>query len=176
MLEPQHPGVTGALEERRAAAPEVHPQRHHHRLAQRIDRWIGDLREALLEIGVETLRERRERRDRRVVAHAPDRVGPRAAHRLEHEPEILEAIAKRPLQAQQLVAALDRGNPGGIRHQGRHVARHPACIGATSGDLALRIEVSDDLTTTRVDHEDFARPHLPALDDLAWIEVHQTHF
>jgi hypothetical protein len=77
MLEPQHPGVGRPLQQRRAPAPEVHPERHHHRLAQRIDRRVGHLGEPLPEVGVRALRHRRQGRERRIVAHAPDRIGAR---------------------------------------------------------------------------------------------------
>jgi hypothetical protein len=55
VFQTEHPGVGGALEQRRPSPAQMHPERHHHRFAQRIDRRIGDLREALPEVGVKTL-------------------------------------------------------------------------------------------------------------------------
>ena len=49
-------------------------QRHHDRLAQRIDRRIGDLRELLAEIVVQRADLVRQHRHRRVIAHGADRL------------------------------------------------------------------------------------------------------
>ena len=73
VLDAEHAGVAGPLEQRRAPPPEVHPERHHHRLAERVDRRVGDLGEPLAEVAVAP-GGLGERRDRRVVAHAPHRV------------------------------------------------------------------------------------------------------
>ena len=56
MLQAQHARVRGPLQQRRAAPAQMHAERHHHRLAQRIDRRVRHLREALPEIGVDALR------------------------------------------------------------------------------------------------------------------------
>ena len=73
VLEAEHPGVGGPLQQRGAAAAQVHPEGHDHGLPQRVDRRVGHLGEALAEVGVDALGHRREGRDRCVVAHAPDR-------------------------------------------------------------------------------------------------------
>ena len=174
VLEPEHAGVARTFEQRRAAAAQVHPERHHHRLAQRVDRRVGHLRESLAEVGVQTLRHRRERRDRSVVAHAPDRIGAGAAHRLEHEPEVLEPVAEAALRPGERLAGVHRWHPRGIGHERRHVAGDPAGVGAASRHLALRIEVPDDLASASIHDQDLARSHLAALDHLARIEVDQA--
>ena len=173
VLQTEHPGVARPLEQRRAAAAEVHAERHHHRLAQRIDRRVGHLREALPEVRVEALRHRRERRDRRVVAHAPHRVGAGAAHRLEHEPQVLEAVAEAPLCPDERLARVHRRHARGIGHERRHVARHPARVGPPRRDLALGVEVPDHLAPSGVHDQHLAGAHLAALDHLARVEVDQ---
>jgi hypothetical protein len=69
--------LRGALEvEEVRPRPDEGDEAHHQLLADRVDRRVGDLREVLLEIGVEQLRLVRQRRDRRVVAHRADASWP----------------------------------------------------------------------------------------------------
>src|SRR2546430_14695794 len=91
----------------------MHPQRHHERLAQRIDRGVRDLGEPLAQIRVEARRYARERRDRRVVPHAPHGVLAFAAHRLEHVAHIFEAPTERELPRHDLGFRTGRGPGGG---------------------------------------------------------------
>ncbi len=55
------------------AVRKIHCQRHHVRLAQRIDRRIGDLRKTLLAVIPQASRQHRQKCRRRIVPHAPVR-------------------------------------------------------------------------------------------------------
>ncbi len=61
--------------------PDRHGERHHGALALRVDRRVGHLGERLAQEGRDPARPPRERRDRRVVAHAPDRLVALGRHR-----------------------------------------------------------------------------------------------
>ncbi len=91
MLVPHEPESGRPVGEQRAPTPDMHPQRHDQRLAQWVDRRVRDLGKALAQVGVQPGRDARERRDGRVVAHAPHGILPRAPHRLEHIAQVLEA-------------------------------------------------------------------------------------
>ncbi len=174
VLQTQHPGIRGALQQGRAAPAQVHAERHHHRLAQRIDRRVGHLREPLPEIGVQALGHRGERWDRSVVAHAPHRVAAGASHRLQHQPQIFRAVAEDPLEPEQIVAGVRGRNSGRVGSQRRHVARYPPRVRAACRYLALRLDVADHLAPPGVHYQHLARTDLAALHHLSRIEVHQT--
>ena len=74
---------------------------HHQFFADAIDRRIGDLCEVLLEIGVQQLRLRRQRRDRRIVTHRADRFLAELRHRRHQELQAFLRVAERLLQIQQ---------------------------------------------------------------------------
>ena len=68
--------------------PDERDEAHHQLLADRVDRRVGDLREVLLEVGVEQLRLVGERRDRRVVAHRADGFLAGGRHRRHQELQV----------------------------------------------------------------------------------------
>ncbi len=128
--------------QQRGAAPEVHPQRHHQGLAQRIDRRVGHLREALPEEGIDRRRAPRQWRDRRVVTHAPHGILPGRRHRLQHVAQILEAPAEGELAGGQIGGVGRRG--GGLRRGGTQppdAAPGPARVRLAPRHLALRLGV-----------------------------------
>ena len=67
-------GVLGRGREDVAFRPDLRLQRHHDRLAQRIDRRVGDLGELLAEVVVERAHLVRQHRERRVIAHRAHRL------------------------------------------------------------------------------------------------------
>ena len=85
---------SGGLGEEIAPPAERHVHRHDQLLADRIDRRIGDLREELLEIGVEQPRLQREDGQRRVVAHRADRFRAGRGHRLEDHLDLFAGVAE----------------------------------------------------------------------------------
>ena len=90
-----------ALHQKGAVTTQVLSQRHDHRFPERINRRIGDLREALAEEGVHRLWQSGERWDRRIVSHAPNSVVALRRHGLEHEPQVLMAVPEADLMGNQ---------------------------------------------------------------------------
>ena len=103
MLDAQQRAAARALREQRAAPAEVHHERHHQLLTQRIDRRVGHLREALPDVGVHVLGQVRQRRDWGVVAHAPDGVVPGRGHRIDDVAQVLVTVPERMLTRGQLL-------------------------------------------------------------------------
>ena len=103
MLDAEQCPATGPLREQGAAPAEIHHERHHQLLAERIDRGVGHLGETLAHIGVEALRQQGQRRDWRVVAHTPDRIATLGGHGRDHITQVLVAVAKRMLARGELV-------------------------------------------------------------------------
>ena len=153
----------------------MHPQRHHERLPQGIDRGIRDLGEALADVRVQTWRYAGERRDGGVVPHTPHGVLCGAAHRLEHVTEILEAPAESDLLGDALAIGRRRSlGYGRRRPQGTNASSGPAAVGAASGDFALRLGVPEDRLATGVNNQDLARAEPAALYDLCGIQIDQS--
>ena len=90
-----------AVVEQIGARPDERDEAHHQFFANRVDRRVGDLREVLLEIGVERLRLRGQRRDRRVGAHRADGFLAGGRHRRHQDRKILLRIAERLLLIEQ---------------------------------------------------------------------------
>ncbi|MNV07343.1 hypothetical protein D3C71_977650 [compost metagenome] len=74
---------------------------HHQFFADRIDRRVGDLREVLLEIGVEQLRLVRHGRNRRIGAHRADSFLTRRRHRRHQELRIFAGVTEGLLTVEQ---------------------------------------------------------------------------
>ncbi len=174
MLVADEPHPRRPVGEQRAAAPQVHAQRHDQRLAQRIDGRVRHLGEALPQVGVQGWRHPRERRNRGVVSHAPDAVLAGAAHRFEPVAQILEAPAEGDL-------ARDAIGPGELGRLGRRRGRpqranapgRPAREGSPARHLALRLRVPQDRLAARVDHQEFARAEAAAVDHQGGVEIDQ---
>ena len=97
-------GVLGRLVEQVALVAQAGRQAHHDLLADRVDRRVGDLGEQLLEVGEQRRRLVGEHRQREIVAHRPDRLGPLDGHRREQHAQVLLGVAERALaQGQRLV-------------------------------------------------------------------------
>ena len=171
VLVPYQPQARGAIGEQRAATPQMHAQGHHERLAQRIDRGVRDLREPLAQVRVEARRYARERRDRRVVPHAPHGVLAFAAHRLEHVANIFEAPTERELPRHDLGFRTGRGRGGGPQRP--DALRRPARVRTTPRHLALRLGVVEDRLAPGVDHQQLARAEPSALDHARGVQVHE---
>src|SRR5439155_5996536 len=90
-------------------AAEIGGQRHHELLANRIERRIRDLRELLLEITKQELRSIGEDGERRIVAHAADRLFARLGHRLENDAKIFARVSE---AAKAIVEIRDRRRIG----------------------------------------------------------------
>ena len=140
---------------------------HHELLADRVDRRVRDLREVLLEVGVEQLRLRRERRDRRVGAHRADRLGAGHRHRLHQKVEVFLRVAEGLLAIEQRdVAAGDARLDGAEFLQHELGAVDPLAVGVQAADLLLDLRVGDDTALLEVDQQHLARLQAPLGDDL----------
>ena len=71
-------------------------------LAQRVDRRIGHLSEALLEVGRERASPVRKRSDRRVVSHRRSRLVAGRSHRAQDDVQIFAGVAERSVPAGQV--------------------------------------------------------------------------
>ena len=87
-------------------------QRHHHRLAQRIDRRIRHLRKALPKERIDRSGRTRQKRQRRVVTHRPHTVLALCCHRLQHHLHVFARVAKATLHHHQCIG---RDNGAGVR-------------------------------------------------------------
>ena len=74
------------------------------RLADRVDRRVGDLREQLLEVGEQRRRLVGEHGEREVVAHRADRLLALGRHRREQHAQVLLRVAERELAGAQRLA------------------------------------------------------------------------
>ena len=176
MLHAQHARVRALLLERRASLAEVHAQRHDHRLAQRINRRIGDLCESLAQEVVQRRHLVRQHRERRVITHAPHDLGRGCCHRFEDHAEILMPISERELQRAQLLTRLDQRLDAILRRECRHVLLNPARIRPACGDFTLRRQVAHDATAGRIHQQHAARAQLAAFDHIPRIEVDDADF
>src|SRR5687768_7884255 len=97
MLEPNLPGVRRRRVEQVASAAQVDAERHHQLLANRIDRWVRDLREQLPEVTEEQLWLFGERGERRIVAHGANRLLAGRRHRREQHVQVLVGVTESDL-------------------------------------------------------------------------------
>src|SRR5205814_1936841 len=161
--------------EQRAASSQVHAQRHDEGLAQRVDRRVRHLREALADIRVQALRNARQRWDRRMVPHAPHGVLARRGHGLRDVAQVLEAPAEGELARDELGAVARRGGDPGSRAKRADRAGGPASVGAAAGHLPLGVGVAEDGLASRVHDDHLTGAQAPALDDLPRVQVHEPH-
>jgi hypothetical protein len=129
-------------------------RRHDQLLPDGVDRRVRDLREELLEVVVEQLRLVGKHRQRRVVAHRPDRLDGVACHRGEDLLEVLAGVAERqlPLEHRVVVDAVRVGPLGHVLQRDQVVAE-PQAVGPLGGRTQLDLLVRDDPALLGVDQE-----------------------
>ena len=139
---------------------------HHQLLADRIDRRVRDLREVLLEIGVQRLRFGGKRRDRRVRAHRADGFLAGLDHGREQEFPAFLGVAE------GLLAVDERDFAAGLRWLGGRQGFHadlavvqPFLIRAGIGEFRLDLVVGDDPALFEVDQQHLAGLQPPFADD-----------
>ena len=103
-------------------------------LSQVVDRWVRDLREALLEVGVQGPRPAGERRQRRVVAHRRGRLVGVRRDRPQDLHELLARVPEGHLAGRKVALLRFDGRPGGARDQ---ALLEPAAVGAPCGETAF---------------------------------------
>ena len=133
-------------------------QRHHQRLANRVDGGIGDLGEELVEVTEQTRRLVAEHRQGRVVAHGARRLVPGLRHGLKQEAHVLVGVAKGALKPVELLALEGLGR-GHLRQlvEGEDVLVEPPTVGPAAGDVALELVVLDDAAFLGVHEKHTAR-------------------
>ena len=172
-LEPHRRVHRVDVEQVRLRTDERH-QRHHDRLADRVDRRIRDLREQLLEVVVERLVLVRQHRERRVVAHRADALLAGLRHRAEQELEVLLRVAEGLLAVEQRLGVGRRERPRGHVLELDAHALDPLAVGLGRGELVLQFLVLDDAALLQVDQQHLAGLQAPLLDD-AVLRDHRQH-
>ncbi len=126
-------------------------------LANRIERRVGHLREELAEIVVEKLRLVAQTRQRRVGAHAADRLLTDRGHRHHDHLQIFDRVAKDVLADEQgLMVRLAHVPRGGKIVQRNHVFLEPFLPRTLLHQAALDFVVVDDAALLEVDQENLA--------------------
>ncbi len=174
-LEP-HRRLGGVDAEQVRPRPDERDEAHHELLADRVDRWVRDLREQLLEVAVERLGPVGEHGQRGVVAHRADRLLAGLRHRREDHLDVF----LRP--AECLLAVEQRHRRGRGRRGLRHVlepqaaALDPRAVGLRGGERALQLRIVDDAPGLEVDEQHLPRLQPPLLDDLRLGDVEHADF
>ncbi len=179
----QQMGVGWPLLQQMAAPAQHERQRHDQLLAQRIDRRVGDLGEALFEIVVQRARAVGEHCRRRIVAHRADRLLTVAQHGPQDDGQLLGGIAEGALQfAQQRRLRLARLARLGLvalavvrgarRGQHVHLALEPRSVGRLGCQPALDRVVLLETAVLQVDSDHLAGADLALADDPGFIDRH----
>ena len=154
-------GVLRALGEQVRLGADAGPDRHHDRLADRVDRRVRHLGEQLLEVGEERRRLVGEDRERDVVAHRADRLLALGRHRREQDPQVLLRVAERELAGAQRLARDPPLAVGQVAEPDDAVLV-PVAVRLARGDALLDLVVLDDPALVDVDEEQLARLQAPA--------------
>ncbi len=150
------------------ALAEIGAERHHDPLANRVDRRVRHLSEALPHVGVERPLWLIERRGRRVVSHGADRFLPVSGHGRQDVSDLLPCVAVKRLGARNAgrVGCADAGLAAEPRWlEVLEVALDPAAIRPAAREPALDVGVSQEVPGFRVHRDHLPRPHAPGLDD-----------
>ena len=146
--------------------PDERLHAHHDRLADRVDRRVRDLREELLEVGVEQRMTLGEHSERRVVPHRPDRLLGVRSQRSEHHLHVFLRVAKGQLEASERL----RERPSRmVRQIGQphRPAFEPVAVRPARRNLVLDLVVRDDPARLEVDEEELPRLEAALALDLA---------
>ena len=149
-----------------AARPEKYFQRHHVSFAQRVNRRIRDLREALFAVIPERPAKAGHRSRRRIIAHAPDRFLSLFHQRLKQQAELIFA----PAQRRHGRLRLGRGSEtacsvGGTTTAGTRRNR------ANSFAQPQRIFGPDKLAARRIHQQNLSRPQPLPLGDFLIMQI-----
>ncbi len=139
-------------------------QRHHHRLAQRVDRRVGDLGELLAEVVVQRARPRGQHGERGVVAHRADRFLTGFGQHPQHLVALLEGHPEQLLIDVEGVRRqrLRLGLVPVQRAQALDVAAQPAPVGVAAFEVVVDVGRREQPAGFDVDRQHFAGLH-PAL-------------
>ena len=175
-IEVQHPGGSRHRTQGRTPLAQVHLQAHHQLFAQGVDRRVGDLGEALLEIVVKEVGFAGEHRQGDVIPHAVGGflAGPR--HVVDHQLHVLGGEAEGGLLAQQLQFAQLALLQPGLGVQLAPVLGQPGAIGMAGGCLGLHLPVAQQAALLQVNGQHLARAQAPLFNNAALVELHHAGF
>ncbi len=157
LIHDQDVGLVGHLVEQVDLGADPGLQAHHHVLADRVDRRIGDLREQLLEIGEQRRLAIGEHGQGGVVAHARHRLLALGRHRRDDHPQVLLRVPEGELLGTQ---RLDPRCPRLALGQVVDVDYRPLIplrVRLAAGDPALDLLVIDDPTLLEVEQKQLPR-------------------
>ena len=161
--------VLGALGEHVALGADPRLEAHHDRLAHRVDRRVGDLGEALLEVAEQRGLALRERREREVVAHRAGRLDPGLGRRRDEHPQVLLAVTERQLASAQRLGRLADLPRLELGHPDLALVA-PAAVWAARGDLELGLAVGLQQLALEVDDEQAAGVEAATAHDLRRVD------
>ena len=140
-------------------------------LADRIQRWVGHLREELREVVEQQPRAVRQHRDRRVRTHRAERLQTVGRHRRDDALELLVGVTESLLPAQhrlvRVADVLTVGQPVEVHQTGVQ----PVVVGMLGGQGRLHLVVADDPAQHSVDEEHPARLQPALRHDRGRVEV-----
>ena len=156
-------------------------QRHHQFLADRVNRWIGDLREILLEVMEKQLGFIGQHRNGRIRAHGPNRVIAVAPHGLQEEIEIFLRIPKCLLITQQALGILRALNRHFRRHAGQFFqlelrVLQPFGVRVFASQLLLDFGIINDAPGFQVNQQHAAWLQTPFVANAFFGDWQHAHF
>ena len=175
-VEVQYPSAGGLGAEGRPALAQVHLQAHHQLFAQRVDRRVRHLCEALLEVVVEEVGLGGEHRQGNVVAHAVGGLLAGPGHVLDHQIQVFGGETEGALLLEQFEvgeAALLRPGTGG---QVAAIGGEPGAIGVAGCALLLHLPVAQHPPLLQIDRQHLARTEAALFDDAAFLQFHHAGF
>ena len=143
----------GYLRKKRRAGAEEGTKRHHAPLPEVIDRWVRNLREALLEVAREWARPARERRERGVVAHGGRGLVGVRSHGAQEDRQLFAGEAGRNLAGRQVAVRRLDGLPGRDLTQ---TGCDPRAVGPPDAQVLLDRTIALHAAPGRIDGEDLA--------------------
>ena len=174
----------GHLTEKTGAGPHAHVERHHERLAQRVDRRVRYLCETLLHIAEHTRTNPRQHGERCVVAHRENGVEAVARHGLE---DVGDVFAREPIgvlglreravrQNRRRAVAVGRVGRGRDGRELDQVLGQPVAVGRLGGDALLGVGVVQEKSAFRVDGDDLPRTEPSLLHHARGVDVEHADF
>ena len=156
-------------------------QRHHQFLADRVNRWIRNLREILLEVMEQQLGFVGQHRKRRIGPHGTDRVIPLTPHRLQEEIEVFLRIAESLLIAQQALGVLRALHRHFRRQAGQFFQLklrilQPFSVRMFAGQLLLDFGIINDAPGVQVNQQHAPWLQAPFVANAFLGDWQHTHF
>ena len=135
---------------------QMHLQAHHKFFPQGIDRRVGDLGEALLEVVVQEVGLVRKHCQGDVIPHAVGGLLCESRHVLDDQIKVFRCESHRSLQPQQIeLTHLTLGGPG-LEFHAAAVLLEPVGIGEPPGGVLLHRPVIEQLTFLQIDRQHLA--------------------